>query len=128
MAVGPSAELLLITSSVRKCRGRRVSGATPHLDKSSVESAIILASPIAVGKRRVRVPRAASAPWSRGFLKSPTSMIRLIATFVLLIPLSLNGLRIVCEEPESAEAAAAAAAAAHCDTICPAHEPARAVE
>jgi hypothetical protein len=56
-------------------------------------------------------------------------MFRLFATFVLLIPLSLNGLRIVCAEPEDVEAAAAAAAAAeHCKQICPAHKSARVVE
>jgi hypothetical protein len=55
-------------------------------------------------------------------------MVRLVATLALLIPLSLNGLRVVCAEPDSPEAAAAAAAAtatAHCDRICPAHKTAR---
>jgi len=55
-------------------------------------------------------------------------MIRRLATWVLLIPLSLNGLWMVCENaPQSPEPASAAAqespAMAHCKTMCPTVRP-----
>jgi hypothetical protein len=51
-------------------------------------------------------------------------MFRRIATFVLLVPLSLNGLWMVCAEPpeEAATTTPPAEPSEHCKKMCPLHQ------
>jgi hypothetical protein len=59
-------------------------------------------------------------------------MLRRLATFVLLVPLSLNGLWMICAEDETAAETVSASAAIdasdaegaeHCAQMCPIHQP-----
>jgi hypothetical protein len=57
-------------------------------------------------------------------------MLRKLATLALLVPLSLNGLWMICADagpaqPSSAPASSQVSADAHCKFMCPAHKPAQ---